>query len=282
MSEHPQEKYPHDTGSLPWFMSVLAAALLLLLGLPIAALFLRALSVIAERPVMIFSQPVIAAATLSLGTTAVSVLVIVILGTPAAYVFARYEFPFKSVLNLLIELPVVMPPVVAGLALLIAFGRRGLLGPPLALLGIELPFSSAAVVIAQVFVASPFYVRAAQVRFASIPRELEEAASIDGAGSWRILTDVSIPLSLPSLLIGLVLSWARALGEFGATILFAGNLPGRTQTMPLLVYGALERDIHAALWVALVLIGLAIGALIITRLLARALSNSEGDPLSTF
>ena len=218
MNDLPQGNYPRDTGSFPWFMSVLAAILLLLLGLPIVALFLRALSVIAEHPIMIFSQPVIAAATLSLGTTAVSVLIVVAVGTPAAYVFARYEFPFKSILNFLIELPIVMPPVVAGLALLMAFGRRGLLGPPLALLGIELPFSSAAVVIAQVFVASPFYIRAAQARFASIPYEIEEAASIDGAGSWRILTDVSIPLSLPSLSIGLVLSWARALGEFGATI----------------------------------------------------------------
>jgi molybdate transport system permease protein len=175
-----------------------------------------------------------------------------------------------------------MPPVVAGLALLMAFGRRGLLGPPLALLGIELPFSSAAVVIAQVFVASPFYIRAAQARFASIPREIEEAASIDGAGSWRILTDVSVPLSWPSLSIGIVLSWARALGEFGATILFAGNLPGRTQTMPLLVYGALERDIQAAIWVAIVLIGLAVAALISTRLLARALNSSGEDTLSSF
>ncbi len=264
-------------------MSVLAAGMLLLLGIPIIALLLRTLSVSVEQPLMMFSQPVIAAAVLSLGTTAISVLFIILLGTPAAYVFARYEFPFKSILNLLIELPIVMPPVVAGLALLIAFGRRGLLGPPLAVLGIELPFSTAAVVIAQVFVASPFYIRAAQARFASMPRELEEAASIDGAGSWRILTDVFLPLSWPSLLIGLVLSWSRALGEFGATILFAGNLPGRTQTMPLLVYGALERDIHAAMWVAIVLIGLAVGALVITRLLARALSNSkDGDLLSTY
>jgi molybdate transport system permease protein len=283
MNDLPQGNYPHDTGSFPWFMRVLAAILLLLLGLPIVALFLRALTVIVERPVMIFSQPVIAAAILSLGTTAVSVLIIVVLGTPAAYVFARYEFPFKAILNLLIELPIVMPPVVAGLALLMAFGRRGLLGPPLALLGIELPFSSAAVVIAQVFVASPFYIRAAQARFASIPREIEEAASIDGAGSWRILTDVSVPLSWPSLSIGIVLSWARALGEFGATILFAGNLPGRTQTMPLLVYGALERDIQAAIWVAIVLIGLAVAALISTRLLARALGNdNDADPLASF
>ena len=264
-------------------MTALAACMLLLLGLPVAALLLRTASVSFAEPLMMFSQPVVAAATLSLGTTAISVLIIILLGTPVAYVFARYEFPLKSVLNLLIELPIVMPPVVAGLALLIAFGRRGLFGPPLAILGIELPFSSAAVVIAQVFVASPFYIRAAQTRFASIPRELEEAASIDGAGSWRIFTDVFLPLSRASLLIGLVLSWARALGEFGATILFAGNLPGRTQTMPLLVYGALERDIHAALWVAVVLIGLAIGALIMTRVLARALTNDEGDdPLSVF
>ncbi|MCB0033882.1 MAG: ABC transporter permease subunit, partial [Anaerolineales bacterium] len=177
------------------------------------------------------------------------------------------------------ELPIVMPPVVAGLALLSAFGRRGLLGAPLAELNITITFTWWAVVLAQVFVSAPFYIRAAQTRFSSLPRELEEAASIDGADGWRVLWYVTLPLSGRALIIGLVLSWARALGEFGATILFAGNLQGRTQTMPLLVYGALERDLNATFISALILLTLAGTALGVTRWLTR-LDDRDGDPLA--
>ncbi|NDJ51805.1 MAG: molybdate ABC transporter permease subunit [Chloroflexi bacterium] len=201
--------------------------------------------------------------------------VIVAIGTPLAYLFARFQFPLKRILNTLIELPIVMPPVVAGLALLMAFGRRGLLGAPLEMLGITLPFSLAAVLMAQVFVSAPFYIRAAQLKFQSIPRELEEAASIDGADRWREFWFVTLPLSLPGLLMGLILSWARALGEFGATILFAGSLQGSTQTMPLLVYAALERDIHAALWAGLILIGLAVLALGVVRWMGRQFGEAQ-------
>ena len=188
---------------------------------------------------LLFDGSVFQALRLSLITTAVSMFFIVLLGTPLAYSFARYDFPLKRPLNVLVELPIVLPPVVAGLALLMAFGRRGLLGSTLAIFGISLPFTPAAIILAQVFVSSPFYIRAVQNRFASVPVEIEDAASIDGAGSWRILRSITLPLSRQAMLTGLLLSWARALGEFGATILFAGNLQGRTQTMPLLVYGAL-------------------------------------------
>ena len=182
-------------------------------------------------------------------------------------------------MDFLIELPIVLPPVVAGVALLMAFGRNGVLGPFLDSFGVSLPFTTVAVLLAQIFVAAPFYIRAAQARFVALPRELEEAARIDGADTGAVFRHVILPLSSRALLIGLMLSWARALGEFGATILFAGNLPGSTQTMPLLVYGALERDLGAAFVTALILLGLAMLALGLTRWFAR-LDESEADPLA--
>jgi molybdate transport system permease protein len=226
--------------------------LLMLFGLPLIALAVYTLSE-SDGSSILLSRPVLGAMSLSLATTAVSAAIIVALGTPLAYWLGRYRFRLRSAISVLVELPIVMPPVVAGLALLMAFGRRGLLGAPLVAAGINLPFSTAAVVIAQVFVAAPYYVRTAQVSFQSIPRELEQAASIDGADGLGLFWHITLPLSSRGLVAGLILSWARALGEFGATILFAGNLQGRTQTMPLLVYGALERDLGAALWAGLLL-----------------------------
>jgi molybdate transport system permease protein len=266
-----RHKAPSSKAASGWLSGV-SAALLCLFGLPLVALALYTLSG-GNGSSVLLSQPVSDALGLSLATTAVSMVVITVLGTPLAYWFARYTFRLKSALSILIELPIVMPPVVAGLALLMAFGRRGLLGPPLEAAGISLPFSTAAVVIAQVFVSAPYYIRTAQVSFQSIPRELEQAASIDGADGLRLFWYVTLPLSSRGLIAGLVLSWARALGEFGATILFAGNLQGRTQTMPLLVYGALERDLDAALWAGLLLIVLAVAALALARWLSRTLDD---------
>jgi molybdate transport system permease protein len=259
----------------------LAAALMLsLLLVPLLALTLRALGDIHLAP-QLFEGSVFQAMRLSFLSTGVSMVIIILLGTPLAFAFARYDFPLKRVLNVLVELPIVLPPVVAGLALLMAFGRRGLLGETLAVFGISLPFTPAAIILAQVFVASPFYIRAVQNRFASIPAEIEDAAGIDGAGPWRIFHSITLPLSRQAMLTGLVLSWARALGEFGATILFAGNLQGRTQTMPLLVYGALERDLNAALWTGVLLIAIAGVTLASVHGLARFLAgHEETDPLS--
>jgi len=251
-----------------------------LLVVPLLAMFLRAVSD-PSRSLALMEGAVTSAVRLSLSTTLVSMVWVVLLGTPLAYAFARYHFPFKRAINVMVELPIVLPPVVAGLALLMAFGRRGLLGPYLAAFDISLPFTPAAIILAQIFVSSPFYIRAAQSRFESIPRDLEEAASMDGASEWQIMGAITLPLSSHALLTGLVLSWARALGEFGATILFAGNLQGRTQTMPLLVYGALERDLNAALWTGLMLVAVAAVTLAIVASLSRRLSfGEEADPLA--
>lgn len=228
--------------------------LLVFLTLPLLALAWRALNADGLQLAGLHWRAILPAIGISLGTTSASAVLILLFGTPLAYILARYRFPLKPALNVLIELPIVMPPVVAGLALLLAFGRQGFVGAPLAALGVELPFTPMAIIMAQVFVASPFFIRSAQGRFETIPRELEEAAEIDGASALRTLLGVILPLSGQSMLAGLLLSWARALGEFGATLLFAGNLPGRTQTMPLLVYSALEQDLEAAIWTGLILI----------------------------
>jgi molybdate transport system permease protein len=244
---------------------LLSAVTLALFALPPLFLVVRAINNQAWRrlPESGVSEAII----LSLLTTMITVNFIVLLGTPLAYALARWEFPYKSLVGSLIELPIVLPPAVAGLALLITFGRRGFFGPTLEQLGISLPFTTAAVVIAQLFVAAPFYIRSAQVGFRSVPTELEDAAQVDGASSIEIFRFIIIPLSWRSLAAGLTLSWTRALGEFGATILFAGNLQGRTQTMPLLVYNVLERDIDAAIWTGLILIGIALLSLTVLRLL---------------
>lgn len=256
----------------------LAGLMALLLVLPVVALFWRTIGLSAAG-FSLAAQPILLALGLSLGTTAVSLFFILILGTPLALLLAYRDFPGKRLLAVFVELPIVMPPVVAGLALLAAFGRRGLLGAPLLNLGIGLTFTWVAVVLAQIFVSAPFYIRAAQSRFAALPRDLAEAASIDGANQWQTFWQMIVPLSRPALLGGLILSWARALGEFGATILFAGNLAGRTQTMPLLVYAALERDLAAAYITALILLALAALALFFARWLAR-LDDSQADPLA--
>lgn len=234
--------------------------------IPLIALVWRAATL--EGQVEVNELSIISAVIISLGTTAVTVVLIVILGTPLAFYLARHQFPLKRLLTIFIELPIVMPPVVAGLALLSAFGRRGLIGAPLANLDISITFTVTAVILAQLFVSSPFYIRAAQSQFESLPREYEDAAAVDGANQWMIFWRVILPQSRRAMLAGLIISWARALGEFGATILFAGNLQGRTQTMPLLVYGALEQDLRVTFITALILLGLAVLAFTFTRWLA--------------
>jgi molybdate transport system permease protein len=251
--------------------AVLAGMMALFLIVPFIALIWRAFTLEGHLAATTFS--VFSAVMLSLGTTSLTMLLILVLGTPLAYILARYNFPLKRLLTIFIEIPIVMPPVVAGLALLAAFGRRGLLGMPLANLNITVTFTMIAVILAQLFTSSPFYIRAAQSRFESLPRTYEDAAAVDGAGRWETFRHVILPQSTQALLAGLILSWARALGEFGATILFAGNLQGRTQTMPLLVYSALERDLRVTYITALILLGLAIVAFTLTRWLAGVESD---------
>lgn len=215
------------------------------------------------------SSTILNAITLSFISTLVVVGLIALLGTPLAYVLSRYSFKGQRFVSLFIELPIVMPPAVAGLALLLTFGRRGAIGAPLSELGIIIPFSILAVIIAQFFISAPFYIRSAQVGFSSIPTEVEDAARVDGASGWLMFWYITLPIAWRALASGMILSWARALGEFGATILFAGNLQGRTQTMPLLVYSVFERDISAAIWTGLILIILALIALFLSQWFAR-------------
>ncbi len=210
------------------------------------------------------------AISLSLRTSAAAMGLAVALGTPVAYLLARRRFRLKRLLEALVDLPVVLPPAVAGLALLMAFGRNGLLGGVLESLGLQIAFSPAAVVLAQTFVAAPYYIRAAAIGFSHVETELEQAASIDGAGAWEVFRHVTAPLAWQGLVSGAALTWARALGEFGATIIFAGNFPGRTQTMPLAIYLGFQLNLDTALTLSVLLIGLSAAALVLVRLLLQA------------
>jgi molybdate transport system permease protein len=196
-------------------------------------------------------------------------LVSIAAGTPLAYLLARRNFRGKWFVETVTDLPLVLPPVTAGVALLMAFGRRGVLGPQLEVLGIELPFTMTAVVLAQVFVAGPFYIRGAKLGFAAIEPEVEEAAAIDGASMLFGFWYVTLPLALPGMASGIVLCLARAVSEFGATLMFAGNFAGRTQTMSLAIMAALESDLSAALALAVLLVVMAAAVLVISRVLAN-------------
>lgn len=247
---------------------------ILFLSLPIAVLGLNTLE--AQAWQSLDGTLVPTAIFLSLFTTVITAVVTIIFGTPLAFILARWRFTGRRLVNVLVELPIVLPPAVAGLALLLTFGRRGFLGPTLDVFDITLPFSTAAVVIAQIFVAAPFFIRSAQVGFQSVPREVEDAARVDGADGLQLFFFVTVPLTARALAAGLVLSWARALGEFGATILFAGSLQGRTQTMPLLIYNILERDIDAAVTTGLILVVFALGALLVWQWLS-SVPDGEHD-----
>ena len=231
---------------------VASLPLLLFLLLPCIALIVR----VSPSGVLsnLANTQVGEAILLSGTTTIITTLVTIVAGTPVAYLLARRKFPGRAILDTLIDLPVVLPPSVAGIALLMAFGRRGLLGEYLGSLGISIPFTQAAVILAQLFVSSPLYIKSAQAGFAGVDREYEQAAAIDGASRWRIFRAVTLPLSLTALAGGAIMAWARALGEFGATIIFAGNFPGRTQTMPLAIYIGFEIDLNVALTLALILL----------------------------
>ena len=216
------------------------------------------------------------AMTLSLMTTAIAMVIVLTTGVPLAFFLARKTFPGSRAIDTLVDLPIVLPPAVAGIALLVAFGRNGMIGRWLATMGITLGFTTAAVVLAQVFVAAPFFVRAAKSGFQRADLDLEEAAADLGASPLRTLRTVTLPMALPSLMAGAVLAWARALGEFGATIMFAGNFPGVTQTMPLAIYARFGvGDLTSALVLSLVLLI----ASVIVLFGLRLLGSRTGTPV---
>lgn len=207
---------------------------------------------------------------LTMRTTLIATAVCVGLGTPVAYILARSRFRGHTLLDTLIDLPVTIPPVVAGVALLLAFGRRGLLGATLDFAGLQIPFTTLAVVMAQVFIASPFYVKAARAGFEGVDMTLEDVAGTLGASPWRVFWTVTVPLARPALIAGTVLAWARSLSEFGATMMFAGNLPGRTQTLTLAVMSAMESDLDTAVAISILSLLLAVAALLVAKRLAGA------------
>ncbi len=206
---------------------------------------------------------------LSIKTTSISMFVIITVGTPAAYVLARSEFPGKKLIDSLIDIPAVLPPSAAGIALLLAFGKLGLLGQYLDLFGVRITFTTAAVVIAEVFVAAHFYVRQAVVGFSQVRRDVEEAAMVDGASRYTTFTKVTVPLALPALVAGAVMAWARALGEFGGTIIFAGSFQGVTQTVPLAIFSALQTNLDAAVALSVLVLGFAFTVILTGRFLTR-------------
>jgi molybdate transport system permease protein len=244
-------------------VGVMAAALVAILVLPTLSLFVTASP---GELLAGFRHPVAGPALLlSLRTTATSLAIVLLLGTPLAWWLRGGSGRVRQVVETLVALPVVIPPAVAGIALLLAFGRRGLLGGALAAAGWSISFSTAAVVLAQVFVSAPFYVQGATAAFRHVdPGQLVVARTL-GARPARVFFRVALPLARPGLLAGAAMSWARALGEFGATLMFAGNMPGRTQTLPLAIYTALESDLRAAQALALLLVIVAFGLLMFLR-----------------
>lgn len=249
-----------------------ACCLVALLVLPVLALLERTTTSGSWTAV---TQPTaLTALRLSLYTSTVSLFLIILTGTPLAYWLARGSFRGKSWLKLVVDLPIVLPPSVAGLALLVAFGRRGVLGQWLTGWGISLPFTTTAVILAQLFVAAPLYVQAVRIGFAAIDPQLEEAAYTEGANQWQVFRYVVFPMSWTAVVSGGILAWMRALGEFGATILFAGNLAGRTQTIPLAIYLGFEQNTGTALALSALL-------LLISFLFMALLRQLEGKQLQS-
>jgi molybdate transport system permease protein len=235
------------------------------LFLPVVAIFLR---ISPGQLVAQLGSPVaVDALVVSMKTSVIAHVVIVGVGTPSAYLLGTRRFPGRRFAIALVELPLVLPPAVAGIALLAAFGRRGLLGEELAALGITLPFTQVAVVLAIVFVASPFYLRQAIAAFEAIDPAVVDASRTLGAGPFRTFRRVALPLAATGLGAGSALAWARGFGEFGATIMFAGNLQGVTQTLPLAVYAQLDQDFDLALAIGGLLVVVSAGLLLGVKLL---------------
>ncbi|MFI6063892.1 molybdate ABC transporter permease subunit [Micromonospora sp. NPDC051227] len=251
-------------GRVPAALLIPAGLGLLFLVLPLAGLLIRApWTTLPER----LTEPgALTALRLSVQTATLATALCLLLGVPLAWLLARVEFPGRRLVRALVTVPLVLPPVVGGVALLLVFGRRGLLGGWLdSTFGITLPFTTTGVVLAEAFVAMPFLVIAVEGALRAADHRFEEAAATLGASRWTTFTHVTLPLVAPGLAAGAVLCWARALGEFGATITFAGNYPGRTQTMPLAVYLALETDLESAIVLSLVLLVVSVAILVALR-----------------
>ena len=251
---------------IPRLVVAVAAIAVVLFALPVVVLLGRA--ILGGVLTAALTDPaIVQALVLSLTTTAVSLVLTIVFGSPLAFVLARRRFRGSTLVEAIVDLPIVLPPSVAGLALLLAFGRRGLLGEPLDVVGIQLPFTTAAVILAQTFVSAPFFIRAARAGFQGVDSDLEDAARVDGGDEWQVLRRITLPLAAAPLAAGLVMAWARAMGEFGATIMFAGNIEGLTQTLPLVVYSEFQSSLDASVAAAAILALAALGVLISVRII---------------
>jgi molybdate transport system permease protein len=239
----------------------------LFITLPIAAVFLRIDP--SQVNAQLQNSQIINAIKLSLFTSAIATIIAFVFAVPTAYFLATRKFPGKAVIDTIIDLPIVLPPAVAGVALLYAFAPKGLLGPILNSLGLTIPGYTIAVVIAETFVASPFLLRSAKTGFENMDRDIFNSAKILTGSRLRVFFTVSMPLSIRAITSGTMMTWARAMGEFGATLMFAGNLPGITQTMPLAIYTLLYSDPLAGVMLSIILIVISFSILIIIKLIEQ-------------
>ncbi len=248
-------------------LAIIVLTYFLFVALPLAAVFLRI------NPSQVNGQlqnPVIVQAIeLSLYTSAVATLIAFVLTVPTAYFLATRKFPGKSIIDTIIDLPIVLPPAVAGVALLYAFAPKGLLGPILNTLGLTIPGYTIAVIIAETFVASPFLLRSAKTGFETMDKDIFNSAKILSGSRLRVFFTVSMPLSMRAITSGTMMTWARAMGEFGATLMFAGSLPGITETMPLAIYSLLYSDPLAGVMLSIILIIIAFTILILIKIVEQ-------------
>jgi molybdate transport system permease protein len=267
-------RVPRGSDTLASGLAVAALALLAgFVSLPLLSLVVWTVDKGAWRAMA--SPIAVDALLLSARTTAITMVILLVVGTPAAYVLARVDFRGNRVVNTLIDIPVVLPPSAAGIALLLAFGRLGLVGRYLDVFGVTITFTTAAVVMAEIFVAAPFYVRQAATGFGAVDRTVEEAALVDGASRSTVFFRVTVPLAFPALVAGALTAWARALGEFGATIIFAGSFRGVTQTIPLAIFAEFHRNLDAAVALSVLVLGFAFAVILAVRYLTTRAAGRE-------
>lgn len=248
-------------------LAILMTMAMAFIALPVASLFIK--SPIDATLRSMHDPVVIDALRLSLMTSALTTSIVVLMGTPVAYINARFHYFGKEIADSLIDLPVIMPPAVAGIALLMAFGRMGILGHYLNAFGISIAFTTLAVIVAQVFVSSPFYIRQARTSFEDVDLAFENASRTLGASRVYTFFHVILPIAMNGLISGAIMAFARSLGEFGATIMFAGNFQGRTQTMPLAIYTAMQGDLDVSLCLALILVVISFMVIALVKTLTR-------------
>lgn len=248
-------------------LAVLLMTAISFIALPVLALFIK--SPLDTTLRSLHDPVVIDALRLSLITSTITTLVVVVMGTPIAYVSARFHYHGKELADSLIDLPVIMPPAVAGIALLMAFGRMGIVGRHLNALGISIAFTTLAVILAQTFVSSPFFIRQARTSFEDVDQAFENAARTLGASRLYTFFHVILPIAMNGLFSGAIMAFARSLGEFGATIMFAGNFQGRTQTMPLAIYTAMQGDLDVSLCIAIILVAISFVVIALVKILTR-------------